>query len=103
LVRWSSQTDTCEDLKAHPGTELVKAPCRETGYQGIDPGAIRAWSRASILIVPQNERSFKEMNMDIKEFQVLEYRSGSRTMLTIIAPIDDTPAFAQDSPPEIRS
>ena len=93
-----AKSDTYEDLKAFTqALELVKrnyveAPDTKELIQGAIKGMISSLDPHSSYM---NERSFKEMSMDIKgEFQGVGIQIGIKNQqLTIIAPIEDTPGF----------
>jgi carboxyl-terminal processing protease len=93
-----AKSDTYEDLKAFTqALELVKRnyvenPDSKELIQGAIRGMVSSLDPHSSYM---NERSFKEMNMDIKgEFQGVGIQIGVKNQqLTIIAPIDDTPGF----------
>ena len=93
-----AKSDTYEDLKAFTqALELVKRnyvenPDSKELIQGAIRGMVSSLDPHSSYM---NERSFKEMNMDIKgEFQGVGIQIGIKNQqLTIIAPIDDTPGF----------
>jgi carboxyl-terminal processing protease len=93
-----AKSDTYEDLKAFTqALELVKRnyvenPDTKELIQGAIRGMVSSLDPHSSYM---NERSFKEMNMDIKgEFQGVGIQIGVKNQqLTIIAPIDDTPGF----------
>ena len=93
-----AKPDTYEDLKAFTqALELVKrhyveSPDSKELIQGAIRGMVSSLDPHSSYM---NERSFKEMNMDIKgEFQGVGIQIGIKNQqLTIIAPIDDTPGF----------
>jgi carboxyl-terminal processing protease len=93
-----AKSDTYEDLKAFTqALELVKRnyvenPDSRELIQGAIRGMVSSLDPHSSYM---NERSFKEMNMDIKgEFQGVGIQIGVKNQqLTIIAPIDDTPGF----------
>jgi len=93
-----AKSDTYEDLKAFTqALELVKRnyvenPDTKDLIQGAIRGMVSSLDPHSSYM---NERSFKEMNMDIKgEFQGVGIQIGVKNQqLTIIAPIDDTPGF----------
>jgi carboxyl-terminal processing protease len=93
-----AKSDTYEDLKAFTqALELVKRnyvenPDTKELIQGAIRGMVSSLDPHSSYM---NERSFKEMNMDIKgEFQGVGIQIGIKNQqLTIIAPIDDTPGF----------
>jgi carboxyl-terminal processing protease len=93
-----AKSDTYEDLKAFTqALELVKrnyveAPDTRELIQGAIKGMISSLDPHSSYM---NERSFKEMSMDIKgEFQGVGIQIGIKNQqLTIIAPIEDTPGF----------
>ncbi|HEY6010874.1 MAG TPA: S41 family peptidase [Nitrospirota bacterium] len=93
-----AKSDTYEDLKAFTqALELVKRNYVETPdtkelIQGAIKGMISSLDPHSSYM---NERSFKEMSMDIKgEFQGVGIQIGIKNQqLTIIAPIEDTPGF----------
>jgi carboxyl-terminal processing protease len=93
-----AKSDAYEDLKAFTqALELVKRnyvenPDTKELIQGAIRGMVSSLDPHSSYM---NERSFKEMNMDIKgEFQGVGIQIGIKNQqLTIIAPIDDTPGF----------
>ncbi len=93
-----AKPDTYEDLKVFTqALELVKRnyvenPDSKELIQGAIRGMVSSLDPHSSYM---NERSFKEMNMDIKgEFQGVGIQIGIKNQqLTVIAPIDDTPAF----------
>jgi len=93
-----AKPDTYEDLKAFTqALEIVKRnyvenPDSKELIQGAIRGMVSSLDPHSSYM---NERSFKEMNMDIKgEFQGVGIQIGVKNQqLTIIAPIDDTPGF----------
>jgi carboxyl-terminal processing protease len=93
-----AKSDTYEDLKAFTqALELVKRnyvenPDTKELIQGAIRGMVSSLDPHSSYM---NERSFKEMNMDIKgEFQGVGIQIGVKNQqLTIIAPIEDTPGF----------
>lgn len=93
-----AKPDTYEELKAFTqALELVKRnyvedPDSKELIQGALRGMISGLDPHSSYM---NERSFKEMNMDIKgEFQGVGIQIGIKNQqLTIIAPIEDTPGF----------
>jgi carboxyl-terminal processing protease len=93
-----AKPDTYEELKAFTqAIELVKRnyvenPDDRELIQGAIKGMISSLDPHSSYM---NERSFKEMNMDIKgEFQGVGIQIGVKNQqLTIIAPIEDTPGF----------
>jgi carboxyl-terminal processing protease len=93
-----AKPDTYEDLKAFTqALELVKRnyvenPDSKELIQGAIRGMISSLDPHSSYM---NERSFKEMSLDIKgEFQGVGIQIGVKNQqLTIIAPIDDTPGF----------
>ena len=93
-----AKPDTYEELKAFTqALELVKRnyvenPDSKELIQGAIRGMVSSLDPHSSYM---NERSFKEMNLDIKgEFQGVGIQIGVKNQqLTVIAPIDDTPAF----------
>jgi carboxyl-terminal processing protease len=93
-----AKSDPYEDLKAFTqALELVKRnyvenPDTKELIQGAIRGMVSSLDPHSSYM---NERSFKEMNMDIKgEFQGVGIQIGVKNQqLTIIAPIDDTPGY----------
>jgi len=93
-----AKPDTYEELKSFTqALELVKRnyvenPDNRELIQGAIRGMISSLDPHSSYM---NERSFKEMNMDIKgEFQGVGIQIGIKNQqLTIIAPIEDTPGF----------
>lgn len=93
-----AKPDTYEDLKAFTqALELVKrnyveSPDTKEMVQGAIKGMISSLDPHSSYM---NERSFKEMSMDIKgEFQGVGIQIGVKNQqLTVIAPIEDTPGF----------
>jgi carboxyl-terminal processing protease len=93
-----AKSDTYEDLKAFTqALELVKRnyvenPDSKELIQGAIRGMVSSLDPHSSYM---NERSFKEMSLDIKgEFQGVGIQIGVKNQqLTIIAPIDDTPGF----------
>ncbi|MCK9420591.1 MAG: S41 family peptidase [Nitrospirae bacterium] len=93
-----AKPDTYEELKAFTqALELVKRnyvedPDSRELIQGAIRGMVSSLDPHSSYM---NERSFKEMNLDIKgEFQGVGIQIGVKNQqLTIIAPIDDTPGF----------
>jgi carboxyl-terminal processing protease len=93
-----AKPDTYEELKSFTqALELVKRnyvenPDNRELIQGAIKGMISSLDPHSSYM---NERSFKEMNMDIKgEFQGVGIQIGVKNQqLTIIAPIEDTPGF----------
>src|SRR3990172_5563798 len=93
-----AKADTYEELKTFTqALELVKRNYVENpDSKELIQGAIRGMGSS---LDPHssymNERSFKEMNLDIKgEFQGVGIQIGVKNQqLTIIAPIDDTPGF----------
>ncbi len=93
-----AKSDTYEELKVFTqALELVKRnyvedPDSKELIQGAIRGMISSLDPHSSYM---NERSFKEMNMDIKgEFQGVGIQIGIKNQqLTIIAPIEDTPGF----------
>jgi carboxyl-terminal processing protease len=93
-----AKPDTYEDLKAFTqALELVKRnyvenPDNRELIQGAIRGMISSLDPHSSYM---NERSFKEMSMDIKgEFQGVGIQIGVKNQqLTIIAPIEDTPGY----------
>jgi len=93
-----AKPDIYEDLKAFTqALELVKRnyvenPDSRELIQGAIKGMVSSLDPHSSYM---NERSFKEMNLDIKgEFQGVGIQIGVKNQqLTIIAPIDDTPGF----------
>jgi carboxyl-terminal processing protease len=93
-----AKPDTYEDLKAFTqALELVKRnyvenPDTKELIQGAIRGMVSSLDPHSSYM---NERSFKEMSLDIKgEFQGVGIQIGVKNQqLTIIAPIDDTPGF----------
>ena len=93
-----AKPDTYEELKAFTqALELVKRnyvedPDSKNLIQGAIRGMVSSLDPHSSYM---NERSFKEMNLDIKgEFQGVGIQIGVKNQqLTIIAPIDDTPGF----------
>jgi carboxyl-terminal processing protease len=93
-----AKPDTYEELKAFTqALELVKRnyvenPDSKELIQGAIRGMVSSLDPHSSYM---NERSFKEMNLDIKgEFQGVGIQIGVKNQqLTIIAPIDDTPGF----------
>jgi carboxyl-terminal processing protease len=93
-----AKPDTYEELKSFTqALELVKRNyVEEPNSKDLIQGAIRGMVAS---LDPHssymNERSFKEMNMDIKgEFQGVGIQIGMKNQqLTIIAPIEDTPGF----------
>ena len=93
-----AKPDTYEDLKAFTqALELVKRnyvedPDSRELIQGALRGMIASLDPHSSFM---NERSFKDMNMDIKgEFQGVGIQIGIKNQqLTIIAPIEDTPGY----------
>jgi carboxyl-terminal processing protease len=93
-----AKPDTYEDLKVFTqALELVKRnyvedPDSRELIQGAIRGMVSSLDPHSSYM---NERSFKEMNMDIKgEFQGVGIQIGmKKQQLTIIAPIEDTPGF----------
>jgi len=93
-----AKPDTYEELKAFTqALELVKRNYVENPEQKeLIQGAIRGMiSNLDPHSSYMNERSFKEMNMDIKgEFTGIGIQIGVKNQqLTIIAPIEDTPGF----------
>jgi len=92
-----AKSDTYEDLKAFTqALELVKRnyvenPDSKELIQGAIRGMVSSLDPHSSYM---NERSFKEMNMDIKgEFQGVGIQIGIKNQqLTVISPIEDTPA-----------
>jgi carboxyl-terminal processing protease len=93
-----AKPDTYEELKAFTqALELVKRNYVENPDQKeLIQGAIRGMiSNLDPHSSYMNERSFKEMNMDIKgEFTGVGIQIGVKNQqLTIIAPIEDTPGF----------
>jgi len=93
-----AKPDTYEELKTFTqALELVKRnyvedPNSKELMQGAIRGMVSSLDPHSSYM---NERSFKEMNMDIKgEFQGVGIQIGIKNQqLTIIAPIEDTPGF----------
>jgi len=93
-----AKPDTYEELKSFTqALELVKRnyvenPDNRELIQGAIKGMISSLDPHSSYM---NERSFKEMNMDIKgEFQGVGIQIGIKNQqLTIIAPIEDTPGY----------
>lgn len=93
-----AKPDTYEDLKAFTqALELVKRnyvenPDTKELIQGALRGMVSSLDPHSSYM---NERSYKEMNLDIKgEFQGVGIQIGIKNQqLTIIAPIEDTPGF----------
>jgi carboxyl-terminal processing protease len=93
-----AKPDTYEELKSFTqALELVKRnyvenPDSKELIQGAIRGMVSSLDPHSSYM---NERSFKEMNLDIKgEFQGVGIQIGIKNQqLTIIAPIDDTPGF----------
>ncbi len=93
-----AKPDTYEELKSFTqAIELVKRnyvenPDSKELIQGAIRGMVSSLDPHSSYM---NERSFKEMNLDIKgEFQGVGIQIGVKNQqLTIIAPIDDTPGF----------
>lgn len=93
-----AKPDTYEELKTFTqALELVKRnyvedPNSKELLQGAIRGMVSSLDPHSSYM---NERSFKEMNMDIKgEFQGVGIQIGIKNQqLTIIAPIEDTPGF----------
>jgi len=93
-----AKPDTYEDLKSFTqALELVKRnyvenPDNRELIQGAIRGMISSLDPHSSYM---NERSFKEMNMDIKgEFTGVGIQIGIKNQqLTVIAPIEDTPGF----------
>jgi carboxyl-terminal processing protease len=93
-----AKPDTYEELKSFTqALELVKRnyvenPDSKELIQGAIRGMVSSLDPHSSYM---NERSFKEMNLDIKgEFQGVGIQIGVKNQqLTIIAPIDDTPGF----------
>ncbi len=93
-----AKPDTYEELKAFTqALELVKRnyvenPDQKELIQGAIKGMISNLDPHSSYM---NERSFKEMNMDIKgEFMGVGIQIGVKNQqLTVIAPIEDTPGF----------
>jgi carboxyl-terminal processing protease len=93
-----AKPDTYEELKAFTqAIELVKRnyvenPDSKELIQGAIRGMVSSLDPHSSYM---NERSFKEMSLDIKgEFQGVGIQIGVKNQqLTIIAPIDDTPGF----------
>ncbi len=93
-----AKPDTYDELKAFTqALELVKRnyvenPDSKELIQGAIRGMVSSLDPHSSYM---NERSYKEMNMDIKgEFQGVGIQIGVKNQqLTIIAPIDDTPGF----------
>jgi carboxyl-terminal processing protease len=93
-----AKPDTYEELKSFTqALELVKRnyvedPNSKDLIQGAIRGMVASLDPHSSYM---NERSFKEMNMDIKgEFQGVGIQIGMKNQqLTIIAPIEDTPGF----------
>jgi carboxyl-terminal processing protease len=93
-----AKPDTYEELKAFTqALELVKRnyvenPDQRELIQGAIKGMISNLDPHSSYM---NERSFKEMNMDIKgEFMGVGIQIGVKNQqLTVIAPIEDTPGF----------
>jgi carboxyl-terminal processing protease len=93
-----AKPDTYEELKTFTqALELVKRnyvenPDSKELIQGAIRGMVSSLDPHSSYM---NERSFKEMNLDIKgEFQGVGIQIGIKNQqLTIIAPIDDTPGF----------
>ncbi len=93
-----AKPDTYEELKAFTqALELVKRnyvenPESKELIQGAIRGMVSSLDPHSSYM---NERSFKEMSLDIKgEFQGVGIQIGVKNQqLTVIAPIDDTPAF----------
>jgi len=93
-----AKPDTYEELKSFTqALELVKRnyvenPDSRELIQGAIRGMISSLDPHSSYM---NERSFKEMNLDIKgEFQGVGIQIGIKNQqLTIIAPIEDTPGF----------
>jgi carboxyl-terminal processing protease len=93
-----AKPDTYEELKAFTqALELVKRnyvenPDQKELIQGAIKGMISNLDPHSSYM---SERSFKEMNMDIKgEFTGVGIQIGVKNQqLTIIAPIEDTPGF----------
>ena len=93
-----AKPDTYEELKTFTqALELVKRnyvedPNSKELIQGAIRGMVSSLDPHSSYM---NERSFKEMNMDIKgEFQGVGIQIGIKNQqLTIIAPIEDTPGF----------
>ena len=93
-----AKPDTYEELKTFTqALELVKRnyvedPNSKDLMQGAIRGMVSSLDPHSSYM---NERSFKEMNMDIKgEFQGVGIQIGIKNQqLTIIAPIEDTPGF----------
>jgi carboxyl-terminal processing protease len=93
-----AKPDTYEELKTFTqALELVRRnyvedPNSKELMQGAIRGMVSSLDPHSSYM---NERSFKEMNMDIKgEFQGVGIQIGIKNQqLTIIAPIEDTPGF----------
>jgi carboxyl-terminal processing protease len=93
-----AKPDTYEELKAFTQSlELVKRNyVEDPDSKELIEGAIRGMvSNLDPHSSYMPERAFKEMNMDIKgEFQGVGIQIGVKNQqLTVIAPIEDTPAF----------
>jgi carboxyl-terminal processing protease len=93
-----AKPDTYEELKSFTQSlELVKRNyVEDPNSKDLIEGAIRGMiSNLDPHSSYMPERAFKEMNMDIKgEFQGVGIQIGVKNQqLTVIAPIEDTPAF----------